>query len=69
MILDAPPAAAMTYVKDSSGLDPSVYGGGGSPSSAAFAEESGLMSRESEALTSATSDVDGSGLRPSSSRE
>ncbi|PYI30453.1 hypothetical protein BP00DRAFT_319532, partial [Aspergillus indologenus CBS 114.80] len=47
---------------------PSVYGGGGSPSSANFAEESDLMSRESEALTSATKDVDGSGLRCSSTR-
>jgi hypothetical protein len=34
VIMLAAPPAAITYVKESSGLDPSVYGGGGSPSSA-----------------------------------
>jgi hypothetical protein len=56
MILAAPPAAAMTYVNDSSGLDPSVYGGGGSPSSGPFPEGSPFLSRESAALVSAITD-------------
>ncbi len=33
MMLEAPPAAAMRYVKDWRGLDPSEYAGGGSDSS------------------------------------
>lgn len=67
MILEAPPAAAITYVNDSMGLDPSVYGGGGSPSSADFPGDSGFWSREKEALVSATKDEEGLGSRGSSS--
>ena len=44
IILAAPPAVAMTYVNDSSGLDPSVYGGGGSPSSMPPLEDSPFVS-------------------------
>lgn len=33
MMLDAPPAAAMTYENEKRGLSPSVYAGGGSASS------------------------------------
>lgn len=55
MMLDAPPAAAITYVNDSSGLYPSVYGGGGSPSSLVFPGPS-LLGSASEALVSATID-------------
>ena len=51
-MLAAPPAAAMTYVKESSGLEPSVYGGGGSPSSAALLDGSPLVSDGSAALVS-----------------
>lgn len=36
MILAAPPAAAIRYVKDSNGLEPSSYAGGGSLSSSFF---------------------------------
>lgn len=54
MILAAPPAAAMTYVKPSSGLEPSVYGGGGSPSSRSLLDLPSLVSRGSAALVSAT---------------
>ena len=54
MILAGPPAAAITYVNESSGLDPSVYGGGGSPSSALLVEGSRLVSRGSAALVSAS---------------
>lgn len=68
MILEAPPAAAMTYVKESIGLDPSVYGGGGSPSSGDFPEDFPSWSRERDALVSATIDDDGSGWGYSSSR-
>lgn len=52
IILDGPPAAAITYVNDSMGLDPSVYGGGGSPSSADFAPEDSPFWKK--ALVSAT---------------
>ena len=52
IMLAAPPAAAMTYVKESSGLEPSVYGGGGSPSSAALLDGSPLLSDGSAALVS-----------------
>lgn len=52
-MLAAPPAAAMTYENDSSGLDPSVYGGGGSPSSDPL---SPCFSLESSALVSATTE-------------
>jgi len=52
-MLAAPPAAAMTYVNDSSGLEPSVYGGGGSPSSMPFPDASPLVSRGKTALVSA----------------
>mgnify|MGYP007098512517 CR=1 FL=1 len=67
MMLDAPPAAAITYVNDSMGLDPSVYGGGGSPSSTDFPDDSGFWSWEKEALVSATKDEEGLGSRDSSS--
>lgn len=53
-MLAAPPAAAMTYVKPSSGLEPSVYGGGGSPSSRSLLDVPLLVSRGSAALVSAT---------------
>ena len=52
-MLEAPPAAAMTYVNESIGLEPSVYGGGGSPSSEDFPAGS-PCSRERDALVSAT---------------
>lgn len=61
MILEAPPAAAMTYVKESIGLDPSVYGGGGSPSSGVFPEDFPSWSRERDSLVSAKIDDEGSG--------
>ena len=54
MILAAPPAAAITYVNESSGLEPSVYGGGGSPSSTPFPDGSPFVSFGSAALVSAT---------------
>lgn len=54
MILAAPPAAAITYVNESSGLNPSVYGGGGSPSSALLFDGSPLVSGGSAALVSAS---------------
>ena len=53
MILAAPPAAAITYVNESSGLDPSVYGGGASSSSAPLLD-SPLLSAGSAALVSAS---------------
>lgn len=58
-MLAAPPAAAMTYVKESSGLEPSVYGGGGSPSSAALLDGSPLLSDGSAALVSFSTVVAG----------
>lgn len=54
MMLAAPPAAAMTYVKPSMGLDPSVYGGGGSPSSRSPLDGPSLVSLGSAAFVSAT---------------
>ena len=54
MMLAAPPAAAMAYVNPSRGLEPSVYGGGGSVSSAPFVEDSPLVSCGSAAFTSAS---------------
>lgn len=54
MMLAGPPADAMTYVNDSSGLDPSLYGGGGSPSSMSLLLEPSLVSRGSAAFVSAT---------------
>lgn len=65
MMLAAPPAAAMTYGNPSSGLEPSVYGGGGSPLSSLLEEASlSLVSLGSAALVSATTleidDEDGS---------
>lgn len=54
IILEGPPAAAITYVNDSIGLDPSVYGGGGSPSSEGFPEGSPFCSGEKDDLASAT---------------
>ena len=55
-ILDAPPAAAMMYTSPLTGLSPSVYGGGGSPSSRSLLEEPSLclVSRGSAAFVSAT---------------
>lgn len=53
-MLAAPPAAAITYVNESSGLDPSVYGGGGSPSSRPLLEHSPFVSGGSAALVSAS---------------
>ena len=55
MILAAPPAAAMTYVNDSRGLDPSVYGGGGS-SSDPLPDGSPLFSPGNAAFVSATTE-------------
>jgi hypothetical protein len=52
MILAGPPAVAMTYVKPSSGLDPSLYGGGGSPSSRSLLADLSLGSRGSAAFVS-----------------
>lgn len=49
--------AAITYVKESSGLEPSVYGGGGSPSSGPLVDGSPLLSEGSAALVSASTDV------------
>lgn len=55
MILAGPPAVAMTYVNESSGLEPSLYGGGGSPSSKSLLLPApSLVSRGSAALVSAT---------------
>lgn len=54
MMLAGPPADAMTYVKDSSGLEPSLYGGGGSPSSRSLLLEPSFVSRGRAALVSAT---------------
>lgn len=51
-MLEGPPAAAITYVNASIGLDPSVYGGGGSPSSKLLREDSPLVSLGSAALVS-----------------
>ena len=52
--LAGPPAAAMTYVNESSGLEPSVYGGGGSPSSSPLPEDWPLVSEGRAALVSAS---------------
>lgn len=55
MMLAAPPAADMTYVSPSTGLSPSVYGGGGSPSSRSLLGPSlSLLSLGSAAFVSAT---------------
>lgn len=54
MMLAGPPAVAITYVKELSGLEPSLYGGGGSPSSMSLLLEPSLVSRGSAALVSAT---------------
>ena len=56
IMLVAPPAAAITYVNESRGLEPSVYGGGASSSSALF-EDSPLLSAGSAALVSASATV------------
>lgn len=56
-MLAAPPAAAITYVKESSGLDPSVYGGGGSPSSALLLGHSPFLSAGSAALVSTSAEL------------
>lgn len=57
-MLAAPPAAAIKYVNESSGLDPSVYGGGGSPSSVTLLEASPLLSDGRAALVSASTQVE-----------
>ena len=51
----------MTYVKPSRGLDPSVYGGGGSPSSRSLLENPSFVSRGRAALAwaAAARDEDG----------
>jgi hypothetical protein len=54
MILAGPPVEAMMYVNESSGLEPSLYGGGGSPSSRSRVLERSLVSRGSAAFVSAT---------------
>ena len=54
IILAAPPAAAIIYVKDCNGLDPSLYGGGGSLSSDFLPALSSLLSRGRLAFVSAT---------------
>ena len=51
------PAAAMTYVNPSSGLEPSVYGGGGSPSSRSLLPCRSLVSLGSAAFVSATTEL------------
>jgi hypothetical protein len=53
-MLAGPPADAITYVNESSGLKPSLYGGGGSPSSMSLLLEPSLVSRGRAALVSAT---------------
>lgn len=56
-MLAAPPAAAITYVNDSIGLDPSVYGGGGSASSDFPDDSPGLsFPAQRTALVSETTD-------------
>lgn len=54
MILAGPPAAAMVYVNDPSGLGPSVYGGGGSFSPALRPDDSPLGSQGRATLVSAS---------------
>ena len=58
IILVAPPATAIAYENPSRGLEPSVYGGGGSDSSTLFADDLPLVSSGNAALTSASA-VDG----------
>lgn len=55
-MLAAPPAADMTYVSPLIGLEPSVYGGGGSPSSRSLLADPSfsLVSRGRAAFVSAT---------------
>ena len=53
-MLAAPPAAAITYWNPSKGLEPSVYGGGGSPSSIPLLDDSAFVSCGSAAFTSAS---------------
>jgi len=71
MMLAGPPAVAITYVNPSMGLEPSVYGGGGSPSSKSLPEEPSLVSRGSAAFVSATATAaaDEDGPRSGSSEE
>ena|SRR5271168_843598 len=66
MMLAAPPAAAITYVNDSSGLDPSVYGGGGSPSSTPLLDDSPLVSGSAAFVSAAAFDSASSSARASS---
>lgn len=68
-MLAAPPAAAITYVNDSSGLGPSVYGGGGSPSSTPLPDDSPLASGRSAALASAAALDSASSSARASSKE
>lgn len=69
MMLAAPPAAAITYVNESRGLDPSVYGGGGSPSSTPLFDDSPLVSVGSAALFSAAALCSASSSARASSKE
>jgi hypothetical protein len=68
-MLAAPPAAAITYVNESMGLDPSVYGGGGSPSSTPLLDGSPLVSGGSAALASAAALDSASSSARASSKE
>ena len=52
-MLEVPPAAAMRYVKEWRGLEPSEYAGGGSPSSS-LRDDCPLVSRGSARFVSAT---------------
>ena len=54
IMLAAPPAAVITYVKDCNGLEPSLYGGGGSLSSESLSALPSLLSRGRLAFVSAT---------------
>jgi hypothetical protein len=57
MMLAAPPAAAMMYAKESKGLDPSVYAGGGSESSF-FLDDSPVVSCGNAAFVAVTVSLD-----------
>ena len=63
-MLAAPPAAAITYVKDSSGLEPSEYAGGGSLSLSSL--EDSFVSLGRAALVSATMSGAGAGSESAS---
>lgn len=54
MILAAPPAAAIVYINESNGLDPSsLYAGGGS-SSSLLSDDCAFVSCDNAALVSVT---------------